>query len=131
MIRPFQIFWHSSHRIGRVGFIAGTATLLAARAGVDLWVLYGLPAWLKTLLVLGIGYSAMCVLSLRLHDRGRSGWWGWLVLVLFSLAWPLVQGRAPDALNLSAALLLGAVFVDLALMPGQKTLNRHGPPPVF
>lgn len=129
MIHPFQIFWHSSHRIGRVSFIAGTACLLAVRAGVDLWALYGLPQWLAVILVLATGYSAMCVLSLRLHDRGRSGWWGWLILSLFSLAWPLAQGHAPNALNLAAIALLAMVFIDLALLPGQKGLNRHGPSP--
>lgn len=129
MIHTLKIFWHSTNRIGRTGFIAGTAALLAARAATDLAYLYGMPAWLVVILVLALGYSAMCVLSLRLHDRGRSGWWGWVILALFSLSWPLTRGVAFDVTQTVSTLLLILVFVDLALMPGQKGLNRHGPRP--
>ena len=129
MIPRIEIFWQSSHRVGRTGFVLGCAVLVALRAGIDMWVVHGLPSWLALPMILMIGYSAMCVLSLRLHDRGRSGWWGWLILLLFALAWPLAQGTAPHVVSIGAAILLVTVFADLALMPGQKTLNRHGPPP--
>lgn len=129
MIHPLQIFWHSTYRIGRSAFIAAAAALLAVRAGLDLAFVYGLPVWPLVILVLLTGFSAMCVLSLRLHDRGRSGWWSWLILALFSLAWPLTRGVAIDAFNVTSSVLLVFAFIDLALMPGQKGLNRYGPPP--
>lgn len=129
MIHPLQIFWHSTLRLGRIGFLAGAAALAAALAGIDLWVLYGLPKLVGLILTVMIGYSAMCVLSLRLHDRGRSGWWGWLVLLLISAVWPLTRGGTPDVPQMISLAMLGVVFIDLALMPGQKGLNRYGPPP--
>ncbi|MEG1453181.1 MAG: DUF805 domain-containing protein [Brevundimonas sp.] len=129
MIPHIEIFWQSSHRVGRTAFALGCAVLIALRAAIDWWAQHGLPSWLAMGMVLAVGYSAMCVLSLRLHDRGRSGWWGWVVLILFALAWPLAHAATPDVARSGAAILLVPVFIDLALMPGQKGLNRHGPPP--
>src|SRR5881394_4159982 len=37
-------------------------------------------------------YCGACVLSKRLHDRGRSGWWAALVLIAFALVWPNTHG---------------------------------------
>lgn len=129
MIPFLDLFWHSSHRVGRIGFVAASAVLIALFAGIEALGRFGLAGWATTLLTICVGYSALCVLSLRLHDRGRSGWMGWLVLVVFALAWPLTQGASPDILNVSSSVLLAGIFIDLALMPGQKTLNRHGPCP--
>lgn len=129
MIPSLSLFWHSTHRVGRLGFVLACAVLIALRAGTDGWAQHGLPVWLAMPIMLALGYSAMCVLSLRLHDRGRSGWWGWVVLILFAMVWPLAHKAVPDVARIGAAILLVPVFVDLALMPGQKSLNRHGPPP--
>lgn len=129
MIPAIEIFWQSSHRTGRTAFVSGCAVLVGLRAGIDLWAAHGLPSWLALPMIVATGYSAMCVLSLRLHDRGRSGWWSWLILLLFALAWPLSHHVTPDVANIGATVLLVAVFAYLALMPGQKGLNRHGPPP--
>lgn len=129
MIPLNELFWHSSHRVGRTAFVLGLGVLLVLLAGLDAWKAHGLPSWLAVPMVLALGYSALCVLSLRLHDRGRSGWWSWIVLFLFSLGWPLAHDAAPDVISIGATILLLPVGVDLALMPGQKGLNRHGPPP--
>ncbi len=70
-------------------------------------------------------YSAACLLSQRLHDRGRSGWWSGPILLAFAMAWPRPQ--APfDWIALG---LLVLVAVDLILLPGQKAFNRYGAPP--
>ncbi|MNN99376.1 hypothetical protein D3C81_2190010 [compost metagenome] len=69
-------------------------------------------------------YSAACLLSQRLHDRGRSGWWSGPILLAFAMAWPRPQ--APfDWIALG---LLVLVAVDLILLPGQKAFNRYGAP---
>jgi uncharacterized membrane protein YhaH (DUF805 family) len=65
------------------------------------------------------------VLSQRLHDRGRSGWWSAPVLLAFALAWPWPLGPLGW---LSAAVLAWAA-VDLAALPGQTAPNRYGAPP--
>lgn len=129
MIPFLELFWHSSHRVGRIGFVAVSVVLIALLAAIETLGRLGLAGWAGFILTLAVGYSALCILSLRLHDRGRSGWLGWLVLMVFAMAWPLTQGASPDIMNVSGAILLTAIFIDLALMPGQKTLNRHGPCP--
>lgn len=111
-----EIFYHSTHRIDRMRFIAAAAVL------VSVWALAGMipvPFIASTLKVL-VGYSALCVLSLRLHDCGRSGWWSWLVLGALVFA---------DKTHSPAAALAWLPVIVLSLWPGQKGLNRHGPAP--
>ena len=125
MHRFSDLFLTSSGRIGRLGFIGGAVVVLA------LWAVFDLLAPLKVRDLLGwivaaaLLYSAACLLSQRLHDRGRSGWWSGLILLAFAMAWPRPQAPLDWV---ALALLLGAV-VDLALLPGQKAFNRYGPPP--
>jgi uncharacterized membrane protein YhaH (DUF805 family) len=70
--------------------------------------------------------SATCVVSKRLHDRGRSGWWGALVLFVIVMIWPSPHGvRAV----LAAPVLLWS-FVELGLMAGEQGANRFGPSPL-
>ena len=56
--------------------------------------------------------SAACVVSKRLHDRGRSGWWAALVLLGVMLVW-----REPDGARflLAAPVMVWSV-VELALV---------------
>ena len=76
-----ELFLSSNGRLARTPFLIaaaillGVAVLYEAIAGYTLhwltgWVVY--PALL---------FSGACVLSKRLHDRGRSGWWALLILV--------------------------------------------------
>ena len=125
MHRSSDLFLTSSGRIGRLGFIVGAAVVLA------LWAVFDLLAPLKVRDLLGwivaaaLLYSAACLLSQRLHDRGRSGWWSGLILLAFAMAWPRPQ--APLDWVAAAALIL--VAVDLIMLPGQKAFNRYGAPP--
>ena len=125
MHRSSDLFLTSSGRIGRLGFIVGAAVVLA------LWAVFDLLAPLKVRDLLGwfvaaaLLYSAACLLSQRLHDRGRSGWWSGLILLAFAMAWPRPQAPA----DWVALALLVMVAVDLILLPGQKTFNRYGAPP--
>lgn len=124
MHRFSDLFLTSSGRIGRISFILGGGALLA------LWAMFDLLAPLRTRDLVGwivaaiLLYSGACVLSQRLHDRGRSGWWSGPILLTVAMTWPRPQ--AP--LDWIAAFILILVAVDLALLPGQKTFNRHGAP---
>ncbi|HEY7901788.1 MAG TPA: DUF805 domain-containing protein [Caulobacteraceae bacterium] len=69
--------------------------------------------------------SAACVLSKRLHDRGRSGWWAALVLLGVALAWQTPNG---GRLLLALPILVWA-GVELVLMAGEQGANRFGPNP--
>jgi len=67
-------------------------------------------------------FSAACVLSQRLHDRGRAGWWGAPILLAFCVAWPHPHG----ALGVAAAVATGVIGLWLGLMPGAPRFNRYG-----
>jgi uncharacterized membrane protein YhaH (DUF805 family) len=71
-------------------------------------------------------YCGACVLSKRLHDRGRSGWWAALVLVAVVAVWP-----HPESFwDFFFTLVLLWALVDLAIMPGEAGTNRYGPNPL-
>ena len=71
-------------------------------------------------------YCGACVLSKRLHDRGRSGWWAALVLVAVVAVWP-----HPESFwDFFFTLVLVWALVDLAIMPGEAGTNRYGPNPL-
>ncbi|MNQ73233.1 hypothetical protein D3C85_879600 [compost metagenome] len=122
MHRFSDLFLTSSGRIGRIGFIMGAGVVLALWAAFDLLAplrARDLVGWIVAAALL---YSAACILSQRLHDRGRSGWWSGPILLAFAMTWPRPQ--AP--FDWVALGLLLVVAVDLALLPGQKAFNRYG-----
>ncbi|MNT28469.1 hypothetical protein D3C72_1641580 [compost metagenome] len=124
MHRFSDLFLTSSGRIGRIGFIMGAGVVLALWAAFDLLAplrARDLVGWIVAAALL---YSAACILSQRLHDRGRSGWWSGPILLAFAMTWPRPQ--AP--FDWVALGLLLVVAVDLALLPGQKAFNRYGAP---
>ena len=125
MRRFSDLFLTSSGRIGRIAFILGGGVLLAMWAGFDLLAPLKARDLIGWLVVAALLYSGACVLSQRLHDRGRSGWWSGLILLAVAMAWPRPQ--AP--LDWIAAAVLILVAVDLALLPGQKAFNRYGASP--
>ena len=70
-------------------------------------------------------YGGVCVLSKRLHDRGRSGWWAAMILVATVAVWP-----HPDSfLDFVFTLILIWAAVELGAMPGELGANRYGPNP--
>lgn len=96
--------------------LLGLAALYQALVGATLhwitgWVVY--PA---------LFYPGACVLSKRLHDRGRSGWWAALILVSVVAVWPHPAGF----LDFLFFLVLVWAFVELAAMPGEQGANRYG-----
>lgn len=69
--------------------------------------------------------SAACVLSKRLHDRGRSGWWAALVLFALVMIWPTAHGARAI---LAVPVMIWGV-VELGAMAGEQGANRFGPNP--
>jgi uncharacterized membrane protein YhaH (DUF805 family) len=121
-----ELFLLAGGRTARAAFWIAVAMLFAvsalyeALAGPTLklltfWFVY--PALLA---------SSACVLSKRLHDRGRSGWWAALVLLAVVMIWPTPHGvRAVIAWP-----VLIWAFVELGVMAGEQGANRFGPNPV-
>jgi uncharacterized membrane protein YhaH (DUF805 family) len=111
---PRGLFW----------FAAGSLLVLAALYEVvvnptvkllTFWFVY--PALLA---------SGACVISKRLHDRGRTGWWAALVLLGVALTW-----REPSAARLLFALpIMVWTIVELGLLGGEQGANRFGPSPM-
>jgi uncharacterized membrane protein YhaH (DUF805 family) len=100
--------------------LLGLAALYEALVGPTLhwitgWVVY--PA---------LFYAGACVLSKRLHDRGRSGWWAALVLAAVVAVWPHPTGF----LDFLFFLVVVWAFVELAVMPGEQGANRYGRNPM-
>ncbi|MGH7027524.1 DUF805 domain-containing protein [Brevundimonas sp.] len=125
MHRFQDLFLSSSGRIGRISFVMGAIVVLTLWAAFDLLApltIRDITGWVVAAALL---YSGACVVSQRLHDRGRSGWWSGLILLAFAMAWPRPQ--AP--FDWVALGLLILVAVDLVLLPGQKAFNRYGAPP--
>lgn len=115
----------STGRLSRAAFLAAAAALLALAAayGYGLQPRYGLRlGWIVYPLLL---FPTACILSKRLHDRGRAGWWAFLVVWALVEAWP----KPSNLFGYVALLVLAATFVDLGLMPGEPGPNRFGPNP--
>lgn len=91
---------------------AGVVGALHLRLG---WIVY--PALL---------FPTACILSKRLHDRGRAGWWAFALVWALVEVWPLPH--TPVGYLFAAILALG--FIELGLMPGEAGPNRFGPSPL-
>ncbi len=70
--------------------------------------------------------SGACVVSKRLHDRGRSGWWAALVLLALVMVWPSPRG----AIAVLALPVIVWAVVELIVLPGEQGANRYGPSPL-
>ena len=125
MTPPADLFLTSSGRIGRIAFIVGAGVLLALWAAFDLLAPLMVRDMVGWLVAAALLYGGACLLSQRLHDRGRSGWWSGPILLAFAMAWP----RPAAPFDWIALALLLVVAVDLGLLPGQKIFNRYGAPP--
>lgn len=102
--------------------VAGAA-LMAILYGYDAiagGILRLLTGWAVFFLIF---FSSACILSKRLHDRGRSGWWAALVLWAFIVAWPEPEGLV----DFLMVLVLAGAAIELCLRPGEARANRFGP----
>jgi uncharacterized membrane protein YhaH (DUF805 family) len=122
----WELFWSASGRLARTPFLVACAVLIAIAAVYEAWVdptLHWLTGWFAYPALL---YSAACVLSKRLHDRGRSGWWAALVLFALVAVWPTPHGFGA----LVFTLILAWAAIELGVMQGEDGANRFGPSPL-
>lgn len=121
-----ELFLSSNGRLSRTPFliacaiILGVAVLYEAIAG---YTLHWLTGWLVYPALL---FSGACVLSKRLHDRGRSGWWSLLVLIAVIAVWP----QPEHFLDFMFCLVIAWAVVELGVMGGEQGANRYGPNPL-
>jgi uncharacterized membrane protein YhaH (DUF805 family) len=121
-----NLFLSASGRSARAPFWIGVSVLFAVSAIYE--AAAGSPARLLTFWFIdpALLACAACVLSKRLHDRGRSGWWAALILFAWVLIWPNDHGaRAVVALPV----IVWAV-VELGVLAGEEGANRFGPSPL-
>lgn len=121
-----DLFFSASGRLARTPFLIGCAVLIAIAAIYEAWVgatLHWLTGWVVYPALL---YSGACVLSKRLHDRGRSGWWAALILFALVAVWPTPHGIGA----LVFTLILGWAVIELGVMQSEAGANRFGPSPL-
>jgi uncharacterized membrane protein YhaH (DUF805 family) len=114
-----ELFFSSSGRLSRLPFLAGEGAVLALLWLYDCWItgwLRGLTGWAVLFALL---FSGCCLVSRRLHDLGRAGWWTFLYFGLFLWSWPHPRSWP--------AAVLAILALELALRPGQARANRFGP----
>ena len=125
-IRWNELLWTASGRLGRTAFWIAAAMLIAIAAVYESWVsstLHWLTGWFVYPALL---YAGACVLSKRLHDRGRSGWWAALILFALVAVWPHPHGFGSFVFSL---ILIWAA-VELGVMQSEAGANRFGPSPL-
>ncbi len=123
--RVSNLFLSSSGRIGRRAFWAAAVVLVGLLAALEYGAPHGVGRLLTAWLVKSaLFFSGACVLSKRLHDRGRAGWWATLPLIAFCLAWPRPHGVS----GALAMLVLAWTAGELGALPGRPSWNRNGPP---
>lgn len=113
-------------RISRAPFLIAAATLLAVASVYEAIVgvtLHWLTGWF---VYPALFYAGACVLSKRLHDRGKSGWWAALILFALIAVWPQPVGFFDFLFGVA---LVWAV-VELGVMGSEMGANRYGPNPL-
>jgi len=121
-----ELFFSSTGRVSRGPFLIAAAVLISLAALYEAAVgptTHFLTGWF---VYPGLLFSGCCVLSRRLHDRGRSGWLAAIVLLALALAWP----RPDGLIDYIAAVVVIWAVVELGVMPGEQGANRFGPNPV-
>ena len=121
-----ELFFSAAGRAPRAPSWLAVVVLLLVAAAYEAVVgdtLHWLTGWFVYPALL---YCGTCVLSKRLHDRGRSGWWAALVLAAVVAVWPHPNGF----LDFVFFLVLVWASIELGAMPGEPGTNRYGPNPL-
>ena len=121
-----ELFFSSSGRLARTPFWIAAGVLLLAIFVYE-QVVDGALRWITGWIVYPVLlFMAACVVSKRLHDRGKSGWWAALVLLAFVVVWP-----EPDGFfDFLGVLALVWAAVELAVLTGEEGANRYGANPL-
>jgi uncharacterized membrane protein YhaH (DUF805 family) len=121
-----ELFFSSTGRVARTPFLIAAAVLIAIAMVYEASLPPGVH-WLTGWFVYpGLLFSAACVLSKRLHDRGRSGWLAAVIILALIVVWPIPAGFLDFAFSL--AIVWAAV--ELGVLSGEQGANRYGPNPV-
>lgn len=121
-----ELFFSSSGRVARGPFLIAAAVIIVCLSLYEAAVtgpLHWITGWLVYPVLV---FTGACVLSKRLHDRGRSGWWAAVVLFAYLMVWPSPQG----VLDFLGLIVLIWAAIELALMPGEEGANRFGANPL-
>lgn len=121
-----ELFFSAAGRAPRAPSIAAAALLLAIAALYEAIVgatLHWLTGWF---VYPALFFCGCCVLSKRLHDRGRSGWWSALILAAVVAVW----GGPDTFFDFLFALVLAWAAIELGAMPGELGANRYGANPL-
>ncbi len=121
-----ELFFSAGGRATRGPSLVAALLLLAAAAIYEASVgatLHWLTGWF---IYPALIYCGACVLSKRLHDRGRSGWWAALVLFAIGAIWP----QPNSFFDFPFTLVVIWAVTDLAIMPGETGTNRFGGNPL-
>lgn len=121
-----ELFFSASGRAARAPSWLAALVLLTVAAVYEALVgptLHWLTGWF---VYPALVYCGACVLSKRLHDRGRSGWWAALILASVVAVWPHPVGF----LDFVFFLVLVWAAIELGAMPGEQGANRYGPNPL-
>ena len=119
-----ELFLSANGRLARAPFVIAAAAMIVLVALYEAGghtTLHWLTGWFVYPAVI---YAGACLLSKRLHDRGRSGWWAAPIIVALIAIWPQLDGFFDF---LFGVLILWAL-VELGLMGGERGANRFGPP---
>jgi uncharacterized membrane protein YhaH (DUF805 family) len=119
-----ELLLSSAGRLARGPFLVVAAALVALTALFEATppTLHLLTGWF---VYPGLLFVGACVLSKRLHDRGRSGWWAAVILLAVVIVWPYPLGFFDFLFSL--VLVWGAI--ELGVMGGEQGANRFGPNP--
>lgn len=121
------LFLSAQGRAPRLPSLIAAAVLLTLAALYEALIEDALARWLTGVVAYPVFfYCGACVLSKRLHDRGRSGWWAALILTSIVAVWPHPAGF----LDFPFFLVLVWALVELAIMPGEQGANRYGVNPL-
>jgi uncharacterized membrane protein YhaH (DUF805 family) len=121
-----ELFFSSAGRLARGPFVVASLVLLAVAALYESLMgptLHWLTGWLIYPLLI---FCAACILSKRLHDRGRNGWLAAIVILALIAVWPAPAGF----FDFLFALVLIWAVVELGILPGEQGANRYGPNPL-
>lgn len=125
-ISPGELFLSAQGRAPRTPSLIAAATLLMIAAFYEALVgptLHWITGWF---VYPALFYCGTCVLSKRLHDRGRSGWWAAAILLSTVAVWP----HPESFLDFAFFLVIVWAFVELGLLPGEQGANRFGVNPM-
>lgn len=121
-----ELFFSSAGRLARGPFIVAALVLIAIAALYESLMgptLHWLTGWLMYPLLI---FCAACILSKRLHDRGRNGWIAALVILALIAVWSAPSGF----FDFPFWLVLIWAIVELGVLPGEQGANRYGPNPL-